>query len=271
MSGRDSANAQDPRRSQAGGRSGSRCRRVRWQSCRPLTHPYHLVLGLAGRCRWAGLGSLQPVPELGGNRGAAEVGRIAVDLYPAHRPETEGGDGEGTGGRGCHATPDVIDVDPVADLQRAHPEPGMEPAAADDRSGGGFTDNELEFLEIVPLQIGAPEERTDRFRGSRILGPGHPRSKVGEAGVDRANQRRCVVRCDPSQMEVPGVQLIWRALIQPGDLLGHGGMLPRPTRQLATRSLDPRPSVSGRRSQGPAGVRGGDTRLGRLHRRRSRR
>ncbi len=100
-------------------------------------------LGAARGGRRRDLGVVDPVehvPEPPGDGRAADVAS-SVKIHTRPTPSTPSaapvGEARGLGG---HAAADVVDVDPVADLQRPRAPPVHEPAAADDGVVGRVAD-----------------------------------------------------------------------------------------------------------------------------------
>jgi hypothetical protein len=95
-------------------------------------------------------------------------------------------------GRARDAPSKVVDMDPVADLDRARSEPAVQTTTPDQSLGARrvvpLHDGKVEIGSVGKVALGIGQERIDGGVGGRLLRPWHPRGQVDQAGVDRGHQ-----------------------------------------------------------------------------------
>src|SRR5919108_5705674 len=174
--------------------------------------PDPLDAHLARRHDPVGLVADEAEAQLGGHAPASRVGRVVVDLHVRRAPDPERDGGQPAGGGGRVAPPDVVDVDPVADLPPTGTDAAHEAARAEDPAGAGGEHPVVELGAVVPRLGPAVEQGTPVDERQGLVGdPRHPRPQVGEAVADRLAQRLGVLAAPPAEDQLPGLDALGRA------------------------------------------------------------
>lgn len=171
----------------------------------PAHAPLPLDADLTGCVRSVAAGCYVLVAEFDGDGRAGEVGLAMVDLHHREFGDRQGQLGEGSARQGGNATTGVTHIDPVADLQAVHAEPGMQPAHTEQESAA-IADH-LGCV-IYSTLIGLPAMTFPEL-GSHPRGvptrPRHPGPQVVHGDHDRFVEVLLVTRLRPLAHQPTGL------------------------------------------------------------------
>lgn len=179
-----------------------------WKS--PLFHPPHFNANLRWSFHLVGELAHSGEPKPLWNTGARCVGEIVSNLDPSYAGCVERRLGQSSHGLGRIASPQVVGVDPIADLDSAFAHSSMEARTADHETIAEDPDHAVASL----LPVGPPlaNEGNSLIQCCRlVLGPRHPRTQMIEGDFNGFRQGRCVVFGPLPHDQAFGLDSFWKS------------------------------------------------------------